>query len=727
MSTSYSKLSRDVTNPVGPNRIDFDEATWALLVQAHIPEDPAVRLFPSDRSVNTSNDVALVNYLYDALTVVSSGERHNGAARKAISQLLVRLVQQTNVLPSKLFVAGVQLHSRDPVNAGGFADILRGSYYGQEVALKRFRIYAHSQERSAIHKRLCREVLLWQALDHPNVLPFIGVDASTFDFMICAVSPWMHGGSLLDYRTRMNPSPLDINTLLLQAALGMDYLHCLSVVHGDLRCGIQSNILVDRKGHAKLADFGLSVIMAGEKVTPTTSNGSYRWNAPELLATGDVHRTLHSDVYAFGCVCLEAHTGLPPFAEIRNEYNVVARVMAGARPHRPKSIRGRPISKLLWTLVERCWDIVPDVRPTSRNVVEELRCISAPSVQLPIEVPVPTHSLVVSSSGSSAVRPTFVAIVSALQHRLKQLDGVNEAVAVHRFISQMQLNGPHHVDTSFDELATIIAEFSGRLRSLRSCDVTRETLDAVIALLRDMLHHYTNMNKNKAPIVHELGLCLKNRYERLLRRQNLDEAIVCLRAALKLHALHDPHSDDTLVDLADTLWLRYGHRNSPIDLDECIAYYRIAVAGEPAYNRKQASLHTRLADAYRERHKRYGDVKALKQAILHYTHAAACGETSADVIEKSGLVLQLASSLRKSFKRVGNVADLDEALAYFRVLVGLGSERRPDCARSFHDLVFCLSRRGLRDGDPTALKLAALFDFPSPAGDEPRGPGRDLA
>jgi serine/threonine protein kinase len=68
---------------------------------------------------------------------------------------------------------------------------------------------------------------------------------------------------------------------------------------------LQSNILVNEAGDAKLADFGLSVLLIEGHITATTSNGTYRWSAPELFVEGEVHRTPPSDVYSFGCVCLE--------------------------------------------------------------------------------------------------------------------------------------------------------------------------------------------------------------------------------------------------------------------------------------------------------------------------------------------------------------------------------------------------------------------------------------
>jgi serine/threonine protein kinase len=52
-----------------------------------------------------------------------------------------------------------------------------------------------------VPQRFCRESLIWRQLRHPNVLPFIGVDAQTFAStnFLCMVSPWMERGTIMDY------------------------------------------------------------------------------------------------------------------------------------------------------------------------------------------------------------------------------------------------------------------------------------------------------------------------------------------------------------------------------------------------------------------------------------------------------------------------------------------------------------------------------------------------
>jgi serine/threonine protein kinase len=62
---------------------------------------------------------------------------------------------------------------------------------------------------------------------------------------------------------------------------------------------------VNRGGDAVLSDFGLSSLVAGIANNGSTTEGSYRWSAPELFQTNEIIRTAESDVYAFGCVCLE--------------------------------------------------------------------------------------------------------------------------------------------------------------------------------------------------------------------------------------------------------------------------------------------------------------------------------------------------------------------------------------------------------------------------------------
>ncbi len=77
----------------------------------------------------------------------------------------------------------------------------------------------------------------------------------------------------------------------------------------------QTNVLVDASGNPRITDFGLVRIIDSQATNLSASSfagkGSLRWQAPELLDTSRFPEghvagiTTKTDIYAFGCVCLE--------------------------------------------------------------------------------------------------------------------------------------------------------------------------------------------------------------------------------------------------------------------------------------------------------------------------------------------------------------------------------------------------------------------------------------
>jgi hypothetical protein len=55
--------------------------------------------------------------------------------------MLLKLSIASGILPKELFIQGVSIgEDRDPWTSGGFADVFRGTFCGQQVAVKRLRI-----------------------------------------------------------------------------------------------------------------------------------------------------------------------------------------------------------------------------------------------------------------------------------------------------------------------------------------------------------------------------------------------------------------------------------------------------------------------------------------------------------------------------------------------------------------------------------------------------------
>ncbi|KDQ58598.1 hypothetical protein JAAARDRAFT_34422 [Jaapia argillacea MUCL 33604] len=310
--------------------------------------------------------------------------------RSALHRLLIRLSQEYDSLPPALFITNVTLSSMEPQSGGGFADIFKGTFSGDTVttvAVKRFRLRQSSPQSEVEFRRMFnREALIWKHLKHEHVLPFLGIASDAFSSRhIAMVSPWMHHGHILEYLGRYRPVGVDVNKLLCQIAAGLQYLHGRRVVHGDLR-GV--NILIDMNLQPRVADFGLAkVANATRAVTSTNRHGSMRWMAPELLFPEKYEvpfeRTYQSDVYAFGCVCLEVYTEKPPFSSIRAEPELILKMsteeVVQQKPS-PRDCQGREISPFLWNLMQHCWRVKAEERPTMDTILAEMKADQAQRV-----------------------------------------------------------------------------------------------------------------------------------------------------------------------------------------------------------------------------------------------------------------------------------------------------------------------------------------------------------
>ncbi|KAJ7779686.1 kinase-like domain-containing protein [Mycena metata] len=148
---------------------------------------------------------------------------------------------------------------------GGFSGVYRASYKSKRVALKRIRTFTSDSTRDKKRLKFCREALVWQGLRHPSTIPFLGIDRDTFPSSFCMVSPWMKHGTILKYLESRGGG--DIGRLTLEIAQGLEYLHSMSIVQGDLR---GNNILISDNYHACLADFGLATNVRDDDGETTT-------------------------------------------------------------------------------------------------------------------------------------------------------------------------------------------------------------------------------------------------------------------------------------------------------------------------------------------------------------------------------------------------------------------------------------------------------------------------
>lgn len=123
---------------------------------------------------------------------------------------------------------------------------------------------------------------------------------------------------------------------LLEIVFGMEYLHSIGVVHGDLKCAnvMCSSKTTDARGFVcKIADFGLARTSEGATDMHSSSPGTALFAAPERLSSGSLGS--HSDVYSFGMLAWHL-VSMGSLAADLEEYQVRYQVVErGWRPPFP--------------------------------------------------------------------------------------------------------------------------------------------------------------------------------------------------------------------------------------------------------------------------------------------------------------------------------------------------------------------------------------------------------
>ena len=173
---------------------------------------------------------------------------------------------------------------------------------GQIVALKLLRdTFA---DDPSYRGRFEHELAIARRITSPHVVKVLGFGAR--DGAPYIAFEFVDGPSLRQLLIQHGPySWNDVRAMLLQIAEGLADAHATGVIHRDVK---PSNVMVDRTGTLKLADFGISRALDMTRVTNTTGLlGTPAYLAPE----GPVDA--RSDLYSLGVVAYEMLAGAQPF------------------------------------------------------------------------------------------------------------------------------------------------------------------------------------------------------------------------------------------------------------------------------------------------------------------------------------------------------------------------------------------------------------------------------
>jgi Tol biopolymer transport system component len=269
------------------------------------------------------------------------------------------------------------------LGAGGMGEVYRArdTRLGREAAVK-----VLPAELAADPERLARfesEARAASALNHPNIVTIYDVGRQ-------GSIAWM-GMELIDgstLRDVLAEGPLPARRAVMlasQLAGGLARAHEAGIVHRDFK---PENVLVTRRGRAKILDFGLARVAgtevaassqaptAGGQTQPGAVLGTVRYMAPEQIRAQPAdHRT---DIFAFGGVLCEMLTGRRTF-QGKTPADLMTAILREDPPELPP---GTPPG--LERIVKRCLEKSPEERfQSGRDLAFALESLSSVAAAAP--------------------------------------------------------------------------------------------------------------------------------------------------------------------------------------------------------------------------------------------------------------------------------------------------------------------------------------------------------
>lgn len=295
------------------------------------------------------------------------------------SEILTDFMQDPEVFTKR--IAFDELTFLRMLSKGAYGEVWLGQLETRHVAIKR--LLPEKCQFTASLEQFAGEIQLMCTLQHRNIVSFVGVSWNRLQ-NLCAVVEYMEAGDLDDVLKKNREKftwQREKISIAMDVTEGLVYLHCLRpvVVHRDLK---SKNVLLNRKYHAKLSDFGVSR-KTHVNETMTSGVGTLLWTAPEIIEGKKYSEK--ADIYSLGVVLSEMDTCDAPFSDVTSDKGERLPGMQIAQLVRLGKIRvtlRKDCPPNLHKLVMDCTQLDPDARPSSMQVAFTLKSIIAPTLRM---------------------------------------------------------------------------------------------------------------------------------------------------------------------------------------------------------------------------------------------------------------------------------------------------------------------------------------------------------
>lgn len=255
------------------------------------------------------------------------------------------------------------------IGRGGMGDVYlaREKKLDKQVALKFLSVNLCQDE--SYRARFVREAKSLAQVNHPNVVQIY--ELSEFNNRPFYSMEFVDGLALNDFIAQKQPDLRKLFDIALQVTEGICEVHDCQIVHRDIK---PSNILIDKKGRAKLSDFGLALNASEKRLTLSkTVLGTFGYMSPEQVE-GKV-ADARSDIFSWGVTLYEMFTGRQPF--IKSSDAATLNAILNDRPEGiSKLTKEAPIN--LQLVLDRAMSKLPEQRyQKTQELLKELKSLGA--------------------------------------------------------------------------------------------------------------------------------------------------------------------------------------------------------------------------------------------------------------------------------------------------------------------------------------------------------------
>ena len=292
-------------------------------------------------------------------------------------------VDKTTLFTSKELEKATDRYNENRViGQGGQGIVYKGMLMdGRIVAVKKLKIMGENKLRQFIN-----EVVILSQINHRNVVKLLGCCLESEVPLL--VYEFIPNGTLSEHIHDQNEEfPITWEMRLriaTEVARALSYLHSAAatpIYHRDIK---STNILLDDKYRAKVADFGTSKSITIDQTHLTTQvQGTFGYLDPEYFRSSQF--TEKSDVYSFGIVLIELLTGKKPILKTRSgeEKSLATYFISSMKENRLSDLLDTRVVKegrqeeinAFAHLARRCINLNGMNRPTMIEVAMELERI----------------------------------------------------------------------------------------------------------------------------------------------------------------------------------------------------------------------------------------------------------------------------------------------------------------------------------------------------------------